>query len=374
MRLLFCSEFFYPEIGGVEEHMKIFAEYFKNKYEIHIATSYNHQRTKYQINKFNIHQFNITGNFVRGYKGNINQYQNFLIDSNFDLIIFYASQQWTFDLSLEVLKKIKSKKIFIPCGFSKLNNFLYKPYFFILKNELNHFDEIITFSKKYQDYFFCKKYYKKRINIIYNGARSIKKNKIKNYIKNKLKLKKNFITFLSIGSLKFMKGADLAINTISKIKNENIILIIICQKIKYNFYYLYLKLLILKLYFLSKKKIVILDKVSQKIKNNFFYNSDYFIHTSRIECSPLVLFESFANKKIFFGRNVGNTKEIIDKHKIGYTSNSIKDLSVKINEYIFKNKHNNPKLKNNIYKIFKKNYDWNMIMKKYEKVFNKALT
>ena len=166
MRLLFCSEFFYPEIGGVEEHMKIFAEYFKNKYETHIATSYNHRRTKYQINKFNIHQFNITGNFVRGYKGNINQYQNFLIDSNFDLIIFYASQQWTFDLSLEVLKKIKSKKIFIPCGFSKLNNFLYKPYFFILKNELNHFDKIITFSKKYQDYFFCKKYYKKRINII----------------------------------------------------------------------------------------------------------------------------------------------------------------------------------------------------------------
>jgi glycosyltransferase involved in cell wall biosynthesis len=374
MRLLFCSEFFYPEIGGVEEHMKIFAEYFKNKHEIHIATSYNHQRTKNQINKFNIHQFNITGNFVRGYKGNINQYQNFLIDSNFDLIIFYASQQWTFDLSLEVLEKIKSKKIFIPCGFSKLNNFLYKTYFFILKNKLNHFDKIITFSKKYKDYFFCKKYYKKKIYVIYNGARSIKKNKIKNYIKNKLKLKKNFITFLSIGSLKFMKGADLAINTISKIKNENIILIIICQKIKYNFYYLYLKLLILKLHFLSKKKIIILDKVSQKIKNNFFYNSDYFIHTSRIECSPLVLFESFANKKIFFGRNVGNIKEIIDKHKIGYTSNSIKDLSVKINEYILKNKHNNPKLKNNIYKIFKKNYDWNIIMKKYEKVFNKALT
>jgi len=374
MRLLFCSEFFYPQIGGVEEHMMIFAEYFKNKHEIHIATSYDHQRTKNQINKFNIHQFNITGNFVRGYKGNINQYQNFLIDSNFDLIIFYAAQQWTFDLSLEVLEKIKSKKIFIPCGFSKINNFFYKPYFSILKNKINHFDKIITFSKKYIDYFFCKKYYKKNIYIIYNGARFIKKNKIKNYIKNKLKLKKNFITFLSIGALKFMKGADLAISTISKIKNENIILIIICQKIKYNFYYLYLKLLILKLHFFSTKKIIILDKVSQKIKNNFFYNSDYFIHTSRIECSPLVLFESFANKKIFFGRNVGNTKEIIDKHKIGYTSNSIKDLSVKINEYILKNKHNNPKLKNYIYNIFKKNYDWNIIMKKYEKVFNKALT
>jgi len=374
MRLLFCSEFFYPEVGGVEEHTKVLAEYFKNKHEVYIATSYNHQRTKNQINRFNIRQFNITGNFVRGYRGDISQYQNFLTDSNFDLIIFYASQQWTLDLSLEILEKIKGKKILIPCGFSKLRSFLYKPYFFILKNKINLFDNIITFSKTYQDYFFCKKYYKKKINVIYNGARSIKNDKNKNYIKNKFKLKKNFITFLSIGSLKFMKGADLAINTIGKIKNENTILIIICQKIKYNLYYLYIKLLILKLHLFSKKKILILDKVSQKVKNKIFFNSDYFIHTSRIECSPLVLFECFSNKKIFFGRAVGNVKEVIDRHKIGYASNSLDDLSKKINDYILKNKHNDTKLKNYIYKIFKKNYDWNLIMKKYEKVFNRVLT
>jgi len=374
MRLLFCSEFFYPEIGGVEKHMNILSDYFNKKYEVHIATTFNNLRTKEQISKYKIHQFDISGNFVKGYKGKINEYQNFLLNSNFDLILFYAAQQWTFDLSLEILENIKSKKIFLPCGLSKINNILYKPYFYLLKKKINNFDRIITFSKSYQDYIFCKNIYKKKINVIYNGADKTRNYRIENFINKKFLLKKNYITLLSIGSLKFMKGSDLAINVLNKLSNKNTVLIIICQKIYYNLYYLYLKLLILKLHIFSKKKVIILENLNQKIKNRIFSRCHYFIHTSRLECSPLVMFEALSHNKIFFGKDVGNAKEIISDCKVGFVSNSLEEIAKNIDKSILKKDHSNSKLKNIINNHFNKKFNWKIIMLQYEKIINKLIT
>ena len=87
-----------------------------------------------------------------------------VIGPNDVLIPFISKEsslwQFHFSRSLIVISLIliwiylSSKKIFIPCGFSKLNNIFYKPYYYLIKNRINYFDEIICLSKKYQDYFF----------------------------------------------------------------------------------------------------------------------------------------------------------------------------------------------------------------------------
>ena len=41
MKILLCSEYFYPKIGGVEKHTEIIADYFTNKnHHVQIATSF----------------------------------------------------------------------------------------------------------------------------------------------------------------------------------------------------------------------------------------------------------------------------------------------------------------------------------------------
>jgi glycosyltransferase involved in cell wall biosynthesis len=170
-----------------------------------------------------------------------------------------------------------------------------------------------------------------------------------------------------------MKGADLAINVLNKINNKNTLLIFICQKITYNLYYLYLKLLILKLHIFSKKKVIILENLNQKIKNRIFSNCDYFIHTSRLECSPLVMFEALSQNKIFFGTDVGNVKEIITSCKVGFVSNSLDDIAKNIDKSISKKDHSNSKLINKINNYFNKKFDWKIIIPQYEKIINKLL-
>ena len=244
MKILICVEFYDPHIGGAEKHCKLIAEYLnKNNYKVEIATSFLKERKKKIINGVRINEFNVKGNFIRGYSGDITNYQNFLINSKFDRIIFYAAQQWSFDLSIEIIDKINSKLILIPCGFSKLQNFFYKPYFFLLRNKLNKFDKIICLSKDYQDYHFCKKYFKREINIINNGSENIFFRK--KGFRKKFKILENEIMLLYLSNIKFMKGQDRLINIVKKIRNRKITLIFIHANNMSLFYWIYLKILIL---------------------------------------------------------------------------------------------------------------------------------
>ena len=180
MKILHCVEFYYPHIGGAEKHVQILSEYFSNLgNETHVVTSKIYNRKNKILNNVKIIEFDIKGNAVRGYNGDTKSYQNFLINSNYDLIVFYAAQQWTFDLALEIIEKIKPKKIFIPCGFSKFNNLLYKPYYSRLKLKINNFQNVICFGKSLRDYNFLKENFNKKIDIIYNGSFKIEKKKRK---------------------------------------------------------------------------------------------------------------------------------------------------------------------------------------------------
>ena len=96
--------------------------------------------------KKNIQEFKIKGNLVKGYRGETTNYQNFLLNNNFDIIFFNAAQQWSFDLALPILEDI-NQKILFPCGFSRYKNYLYKPYFEIIKQKINLIDKLSVLIK-----------------------------------------------------------------------------------------------------------------------------------------------------------------------------------------------------------------------------------
>tara|TARA_Y100000816_G_C26059310_1_gene556108 strand:+ start:251 stop:1372 length:1122 start_codon:yes stop_codon:yes gene_type:complete len=364
--ILICVEFYNPHIGGAEKHVQLIAEYlFKNNCKVQIATTHLKLRKKKIINDIKINEFRIFGNCVKGYSGEVDKYQKFLVDSKFDIVIFYAAQQWTFDLSLEILTQISSKKIFIPCGFSKLNNIFYKPYYYLIKNRINYFDEIICLSKKYQDYFFCKKNFRKRVQVIYNGAEDFYYS-VKNLTK-KSKIKKKEIVLLYVSNIKFMKGQDKFLKILSSLSNKKIMAYIVYANIPNYFYFKYLKLKSRKIIRKNPNiKIKFIKNTSLNQKREIFSKCDYFIGTSRVECSPLVMFETLAAGKIYLGTDVGNCKEILKDVSPCYINNNISNIALELKKMINKKLHENIFIKKKIYQHYKKNYDWKILLKKYK--------
>lgn len=368
MNILLCVEKYYPHIGGAEKHTQIIAEYLvKKKNKVEIATSKEKKRLFKKLNGVKINEFEISGNQVKGFKGETRRYQDFLLKNNFDLIIFYAAQQWSFDLALQIIDKIPNKKIFIPCGFSRLNNFFYKSYYKILAKKINKFNKIICFSRDYKDFYFCKKFFKKKINIISNGSFEIKNKK--NIFNKIYKKKKENISILSVANLKFNKAQHESLRIVSMLKHKKYSLFFIASGMKKNLYFLFLKIII---FFLKIKnpscEIKIITNLDRNMTENAFIDADYFLHPSKIEASPLVLFEALSCGKLYLGTNVGNCREVIKNIKYGYISDSVNLISKKLDFFIANEEHNNYFVKKKIIQNFKKNYSWKCLLNKYFKL------
>ena len=357
MKILICSEFYKPHVGGVEIHSEILAKHLSKKNSVTVATTNlgNENLKRQNIDGINLIRFKINGSLVKGYKGSIKEYESFLLNSKFDIIFFNAAQQWTLDLALNTLNKINGRKIFFPCGFSRKDNWLFMPYFEFLKNKMNDFDEVICCSKNWHDYIFCKKYFSKKIKIISNGS---------NYIKpRKYNCKKKVKNFVNISNLFYLKGQDRVISIFKKIKGEaNLFMYYSSSNLIFE-YYIKTRIFLFNL-LNKKKKIKIINEKKRLNYKKVFSNIDAFIFGSRLEYNPLVMFESMSGGIPFVSFNVGIIKEIINEKFLGFVSNDKKQIINYLN-----NLNYNDKVQFKIHKYFERNYKWDIILKEYDKVF-----
>ena len=374
MNILICSEFFHPSVGGAQKvAFELSTNLKKMGHRVHVATSRIDSKQKKYERKFDIliNRFDVSGNYIKGIKGEKNGYINFLKKGKFDTILFYAAQQWTFDAVLDHLDEINSNLYLATCGFSKLNNIRYRNYYKILSNKLKILNCNIVHSNTYQDTKFLNKYRIKNKVLIPNGAGNefIKKNK-KNFLKE-IGINKNDINILNVASFKFNKGQDLSIMSFFLLKSpKKLNLIMIGDRFGSIFYKAYLHLL---KYFVQicckSKKIYFIQNINREYVISSFFECDFFLFTSRLECSPLVLFETSAAGLPFFSTKVGNSEEISKWLKSGFVFSNIIFLSRFFNKILCKK--NTGKFSNNGINNFKKHYNWNKITKKYLKVFKK---
>lgn len=121
MRILHTFAFYEPSKGGAQEVIKQLSERLaKRGHQMTVATAYLPGRRHLDLNGVDIRQFRISGNAVKGIAGEIEAYQNFLLRSEFDVMLNCAAQTWTTDLTFPVLDQIKAKKIIVPLGYSRL--------------------------------------------------------------------------------------------------------------------------------------------------------------------------------------------------------------------------------------------------------------
>ncbi len=357
MQILIGTDYYYPSVGGQQIVLKEIAERLvKLGHKVTVATAKMQSRLANNHNGVNIKEFDIEGSYVHGIQGKVNDYQNFIMNGDFDVILIKAAQGWTIDALIPILNKIKTRKVFIPCGFSALYDPYYSEYYKIMPDILRQFDHLIFYASDYRDINFARQHNITNFSIIPNGASKIEFSVPKETdFRERLNIEKNSFVILTVGTFTGGKGhyelaqafqmanfnqpTTLILNgnqpSISpKLKGS----VLIKQYLKLGPRSMLRRIFRDLLYVFgigkkspkrdwmdiakevnsenSNKKIIITDLQRQDVIQAFL-NSDLFVFASNIEYSPLVLFESAAAGLPFLSVPVGNAKEIIEWTKGG---------------------------------------------------------
>ena len=208
MKFLFCCEFYYPSVGGVQEVMKQIAERLVARgHEVTVATTALPNRDFTALNGVQIAQFAVTGNLVRGMHGEISHYRQFVRTFECDAILIKAAQQWTFDALWPDLDEITARKVFIPCGFSGLYEARYQAYFKYLPAVLRQFDALIFYADDYRDINYAREHQIPNCIVLSNGASEKEfETPIDPTFRARHKIPENSFLILTVGSLTGAKG------------------------------------------------------------------------------------------------------------------------------------------------------------------------
>lgn len=316
MKILHTVESYFPDIGGMPEVVKQLSERLVSLgHEVTVATRISEKRTSNIINGVVIKDFNISGNQVEGIKGDAHAYELFLKSSNFDIITNFAAQQWATDLALPILPHLKAKKVFVPTGFSGLYQHAYKNYYELMKSRMKSYDRNIFLSNDYRDINFARQNGISKNTVIPNGAAANEfLTPAQTDIRKQLGIGEDQFFILHVGSYTGVKGHAEAIRIYLKSTIKNGVLVFVGSGHEHFLKYVssYWRFFLWKLFHLFPKKKYIITQLSREETVAAYKAADLFLFPSKIECSPIVLFEAMASKTAFLSTDVGNAKEIVE--------------------------------------------------------------
>lgn len=355
MKILFCVEFYYPSVGGAQEVVRQIAERMAARgHDVTVATTLIATRNSAMHKGVRITGFNATGNQVRGIKGDVDEYQRFLIEQDADLVFFYAAQQWTFDAAWPVMAELRGKKVLIPCGYSGLFDRAYEQYFRDLAGVLPMMDAVVYHARSYRDYEFGQSLGLKNSVLIPNGADLLEfEVALDPTFRRQCGVDESAFVILTVGTITGLKGhlelvqafaeTDFGDRKALLILNGNrpehsakklsaaarLMTLIRGYGWKYAFRHI-TKLALLALGLPINKndsiekwatainqnknggKHVLLVDLPRERLIQAFRQADLFVFASNIEYSPLVLFEACAAGLPFLTAPVGNSAEIVE--------------------------------------------------------------
>jgi glycosyltransferase involved in cell wall biosynthesis len=355
MKILLCAEFFHPSVGGVQEVIKqIGLGLVRLGHDVTVATSYLEDRTESHLGSVRIVGFRASGNLARGLTGEINLYRAFVLDGQFDAVLIYAAQQWTLDGLLDILPEINARKVLVPCGFSGLYLPEYQDYFKRLSVDLLHFDALVFHARAYRDYAFATALGLQNCILIPNGASEEDFLHVPDAKSScqPLGIQSEAFTLLTVGTLNGAKGHLEIAKAVSKLQTQRLIHVVlngnsmphspsmnterllgILKNLSLRNAYQHarhlawhvLRMLKLRRTYAQELQDLVASINADKFGENrrasivdlprtqlveCFFKADLFVFASKIEYSPLVLFEAAAAGLPFLTTPVGNASEI----------------------------------------------------------------
>ena len=359
MRLLLCCESYPPHRGGVQEVMRQLAVRLAARgHDVTVATSRHRQRTSNVVNGVKIRAFNAGGKMVYGLSGQIDDYRQFVRTFEADAILIMAAQQWSFDALWPVLDDIKARKVFIPCGFSGLYEPGFAEYFTKLPDILRKFDHLVFNAEKYRDIDFVRNIGLSNFTVLPNGISEADfEREPDGQFRQKLTIPEDAFLFLTVGNPIEAKGHRDVVDAFSRLDTDGKSAVLLsiagwpgsgagsARRTRFaNVAYRLLEIARLEgfsgLTQLGRRKLlargtaafappiksiesmaakasaqpfkrVILTDLERQDLIQAFLAADLFVFASRIEYSPLVLYEAAAAGTPFLTVPVGNADEIV---------------------------------------------------------------
>jgi glycosyltransferase involved in cell wall biosynthesis len=310
-------------------------------HEVTVATSRHPERQCDTINGVKVVSFSVSGKGAMRIFGDIDSYMRFLLDSSFDVITNFAAQQWATDLMLPALDQIKAKKVFVPTGFSALEDPAFADYFESMRSWIKQYDACVFLSDNYRDIEFARSAKAGNQAIIPNAAAADEFDRPATAeIKERLGIPPEYKLIIHVaGYLSVAKGQVEALRIFGESEVRDTTLLLICgefgdgllsglrpRNLARGAWQMLrgrgLSGLLpswqisawRRLYQKRNRRFgrrVLTASLSREETVDCFLCADALLFPSWIECSPLVLFEAAAAGTPFLVTDVGNAQEII---------------------------------------------------------------
>ncbi|MFL5844116.1 MAG: glycosyltransferase family 4 protein [Solirubrobacteraceae bacterium] len=315
LRILHAVEFYAPSVGGAQEVVRQVSERLAARgHEVTVATTALPGRTAGEIAGVRIAGFDVAGNAVRGMTGDVEGYRRFVRDGEFDVVMTYAAQQWTTDALLDVLAEVPGRRILAPCGFSGLHDPAYAGYFAGLREQLAGFDELILHTEDYIDARFVREAgYGDRVAVVPNGADEHEFSTLpaRGAFRRRHGVPADAPLALTVGGHTGLKGHSQAMTAMRHAPGAggSVLAIVgntptgrgcrprcavearVSRVLR------------------PGRRVVLADPPRAGVLEAYA-DADVFLFCSRVECSPIVLFEALAAGLPFVSVDVGNAAEI----------------------------------------------------------------
>lgn len=381
MRILHTGELYAPSVGGAQEVIKQVSEHLaKRGHKVTVGTGKLAERTESVINGVDVEEFSLTGNAVVGFQGEVQRYQEFLLSGEFDLVMNYAAQQWATDLVFPILDQLRYCKILAPCGFSGLFNPEYASYFAEIPDIMRRYDHLVFHSNLYRDIEFARKRGLEHYTVIPNGASEEEFARINPSFRQRYGISEDTPLMLTVGSHTGLKGHALLMEAFRRARVGHAVLIIIgnapsnrgcltdCRRHTW----------LTRALSLGRKRVLLLDPPREEVVAAY-HASDLFVFASKVECSPVVLFEAMASKTPFLTVACGNAQEIVNwsqggiviptkQHSDGSVEANPIDMAHAIEELI-KNPEERHRLREAGYRSWRDEFTWEKIAMRYERLY-----
>lgn len=362
MRILFCSQFYAPSVGGVQEVVRQLSENLAARgHTVTVATTAHPQRDFHSINGVSVQGFHVHGNLAAGMSGDVEGYRRFVREGDFDVVMIYAAQQWTFDALWPEFPHMRAVKVFVPSGFAGLYEPGYRNYYREICSILRHLDHLVFHASQYRDIDFVRKIGMTNLSIIPNGAALAEFSAAEDHdFRATISISEQEFIFFTVGSFTGLKGhleLVLAFEQLEVPAGKKAVLVLngntvgasergvpfvfrkLLGLVRMNGFAGAIRQVAKKLAGDSAgpravaqrinaacddKRVFIMDLPRDKLIQLFF-SSDLFVFASNIEYSPLVLFECAAAGTPFLTVDVGNAWEIAEMTGAGIKCQSYRD-------------------------------------------------
>jgi len=380
-------------------------------HEVTVVTGLHLDRSSTHISGVEVKSFDVRGKSALGITGDVQGYQQYLINARADIITNFAAQQWATDLVFPLLPRMKAKKVFVPTGFSGLGDSMFASYFKKMGDWMRLYDACVFLSDDYRDVNFARKAGIDNAVLIPNGAsgEEFAPREMSN-IRKKLGIPEDHFLIIHVaGYLSVAKGQIEAIDIFAKSQLRNATLLLICGDFSQGMMHALKPREILKgLWHLirgrglrgftqawqialrqrglsSKNSIlnrkIITDALSREETVSAFQAADLLLFPSWIECSPLVLFEAAAASTPFLVTDVGNSAEIIrwtgggrllpGVRKSDREGSVVADIpeSALMLEGIWKDKATREAMAASAHAAWERSFTWEIIADQYEALY-----